>query len=181
MRLFASVPNGKKGGRNNGTVNKNNSKAKKLAQGGDEPPLTIYPFSINDLQKPQTKAKPTNKPDTKSFNNKTDAAPILSCKIESKPVLACKIETKPILTQTTDTKTILKTMPVSVIKTEPTSVLQSCKIPERNSSVALNKNSTDKTELDAEKRIQAIVTHKKYFNFFEIIFMFFNTFVISSI
>lgn len=56
--MYASVTNGRK----NGTVNKNNSKTKKLTQ-RDEPPLTIYPFSINELKKRQLKAESTNKPD----------------------------------------------------------------------------------------------------------------------
>lgn len=46
--------------KNNGTVNKN-SRAKKLIQDNNDPPLTIYPFALNELQKPQSKAKSTNK------------------------------------------------------------------------------------------------------------------------
>lgn len=44
----------------NGTVNKSNSRAKKLIR-ENEPPLTIYPYSFDELQKLQSKTKSTNK------------------------------------------------------------------------------------------------------------------------
>lgn len=60
LRLFASAnDNGRKRVKNNGTVNKN-SRAKKLIQDND-PPLTIFPFALNELQNLQSKAKTTNK------------------------------------------------------------------------------------------------------------------------
>lgn len=220
LRLFASVTNGKKGGRNNATVNKNGSKSKKLTQGGDDRPLTIYPFSINDLQKPQTKTKTPNKDDTKTDINKTGVTPVLACKLDAKPasktgktdilrhiekspILDSKVESASVLTSKTDTTPVLTvktkaaplstsktdaapvlackivTKPVSEIKTESkpvstpktlTTAIVSCKIPtERNTQ---NEKIIDKKEMDAEKRIQAIVTQNNCSNAF-----FFNRFV----
>lgn len=173
MRLFASVPNGRKGGKHNGTVNKNGSKAKKLAQGAEDRPLTIFPFSINDLQKPQTKTKIANKTDTKTATNKIETTPILACKIDAKPASASKTQACDILSSKTRTTTVLesktKTTPVSPVEIENTPDL-SCKIPEK---ILRNEKPTDKTELDAEKRIQAIVTQNNCFvsvpiwNFFQ--------------
>lgn len=197
LRLFASVSNGRKGGKNNGTVNKNNAKAKKLTQGDDEPPLTIYPFSINDLQKPQNKAKPNNKDNAKTSNQ--THKPGSACKIEKKPIFTPNLVTSPILTNKTETMSAdnsetsgtFKTesqasktetnSPFKMIKTvseaskveasstevrnaETTLILQSCKISEQilNKSATKSGKSTDKRELDAEKRIQAIVIQNKF-------------------
>lgn len=55
-RLYGSVTNVRK----NGTVNKSNSKVKKIVE-RDESPLSIYPLSINEFKKAQSKAKSTNK------------------------------------------------------------------------------------------------------------------------
>lgn len=194
LRLFASVPNGRKGGRNNGTVNKNNAKAKKLAQADDEPPLTIYPFSINDLQKPQNKPKLNNKVNAKSGNQKIELTPGSACKIETKPIFTPNLVTSPILTNKTGTTSAGKSETSGASKTETNSastfessktiteaskveasstvaskvittpILQSCKIPEQilNKSATKSGKSTDKREMDGEKRIQAIVIPNKF-------------------
>lgn len=76
MRLYASLTNG--------TVNKNSSKAKKLAQ-RDEPPLTIYPFSINELKKRQSKADSTNKTEKNASKpTETLSVPIIANVVEKK-------------------------------------------------------------------------------------------------
>lgn len=200
LRLFASVSNGRKGGRNNGTVNKTNAKAKKLTQ-DDEPPLTIYPFSINDLQKPQSKSKKTNKVDAKTGTQKPKLTSDSAFKIDTKPIFTPNLVTAPILTNkigTTSTgesetltaletessqtsknetnstsafeciKTVTEaskvdTNPTVAAKVETSPILKSCKIPEKllNKSATKSGKSTDKREMDAEKRIQAIVIQNK--------------------
>lgn len=82
MRFFASVTNGRKNGKNNGMVNTN---AYKPTQGGDEPPLTIYPFSIKELKKPQTKTKFTNKTQ-EVIGTKSKTTPIVACKLPERIV-----------------------------------------------------------------------------------------------
>lgn len=79
LRFFASVTNGRKIGRKIATVNKNNSKAKELTQ-SDQSPLTIYPFSIDKLKKPQNKTNPTNKIE-KNETNKTKKANVSASNI----------------------------------------------------------------------------------------------------
>lgn len=186
LRLFASVPNGRKGGRNNGTVNKNNAKAKKLAQADDEPPLTIYPFSINDLQKPQNKAKQTNKVTAKTDIEKPELTTGSACKIETKPIFTPNLVTSPILTNQTTTTSAGNSETSGAFNNDSSQAskneiispsafdsnktvteahkvectpLKSCKIPEQilNKSATKSGKSTDKREMDAEKRIQAIV------------------------
>lgn len=63
-------------------VNKN---AYKLTQGGDEPPLTIYPFSIKELKKPQTKTKYTNKTH-EVIGSETKTTPIVAYRLPERIV-----------------------------------------------------------------------------------------------
>lgn len=69
LRLFASANNnnGRKSVKD-GTVNRSNSRAKQLIR-ENEPPLTIYPYSFDELRKSQSKTKSTDK--TEKNTNKT--------------------------------------------------------------------------------------------------------------
>lgn len=159
LRFFASVNSGEKSGKNNRLVNKNVAKAKKLSQRTDEPALTIYPFSMEDLKKSESNTKTTNKTIQKTaLTNKAEKA---TCNKSEIVTAANKTETATAANITETATAANKTEIVTVAnKTEksansktPEKVpILACKLPERNTQ---NKVPSGKT--DTEKRIEALV------------------------